>query len=272
MIFILLLAAVLIGGNCRTSNSQLLETPSVQSASSRDKSNTIVKRTPVIVELFTSEGCSSCPAADKVLATLNRNQPVENAEIIALSQHVDYWNRLGWKDPFSSSQFSNRQNGYAGFFGKSEVYTPQMIVDGTRELEGGNAGKALKAIGETAKIAKGDVLIAVEKLENNTAQLKIKIENLPKLSKNDQSIALLAITEDDLSSNVTRGENSGSELAHVAIVRSMHNVGNVLQEGKEFSQTVVLDGSWKQGNLNAVLFVQEINNRRILAASRIKLK
>jgi hypothetical protein len=270
MIFILLFTAVLFGNACYNSNTEILETPLVK-ATETDQPKT-VKRTPVVVELFTSEGCSSCPAADKVLAILNRNQAIENVEIIALSQHVDYWNRLGWKDPFSSSQFSNRQNEYAGFFGKSDVYTPQMIVDGTRELEGGNAGKALQAIGETANNAKGDVSIVVEKLENNTAQLQIKIENLPKMSKNDQSIALLAITEDNLSSNVTRGENSGSELAHVAVVRTMQNVGVISQEGKTFSQTVVLDASWKQENLNAVLFVQEINRRRILAASRSKLK
>jgi hypothetical protein len=272
MIIILLLAAVLTGGSCRTSSSELLETPQIQAATNDDKSKPNSKRTPVIVELFTSEGCSSCPPADKILAILNRNHSVENVEVIALSQHVDYWNQLGWKDQFSSAQYSNRQGEYSQFFGKGDsVYTPQMIVDGTREFEGSNAGKALQAIGEAAKDAKGDVAVEIEKLENNTAQLKIKIENLPKLSKNDAAIVLLAVTEDNLSSKVTRGENSGSELPHVAVVRWMQNVGGIAQEGKTFSQIVVLDKTWKQENLNAVVFVQETVSRKILGAAKIKL-
>ncbi|MDQ4123671.1 MAG: DUF1223 domain-containing protein [Acidobacteriota bacterium] len=270
MIFISLIAAVLIGIACHTSKSESLETPLIQAAAN-DKTN--AKPIPVIVELFTSEGCSSCPPADKVLAILNRNHSVENVEIIGLSLHVDYWNRLGWKDPFSSPQFSNRQGAYSQFFGKNgNVYTPQMIVDGTREFEGNNAGKALQAIGEAAKDAKGNVLVEIEKLENNTAQLKIKIENLPKMSKNDAAIILLAVTEDNLSSQVTRGENSGSDLAHVGVVRWMQNVGNIPQEGKTFSQIVVFDKSWKQEDLNAVVFVQEIGSRRILGATKIKLQ
>lgn len=270
VILILLLAAVLTSGNCQTSKSESLEMPLINLAANDGK--TKAKRAPVIVELFTSEGCSSCPPADKILAILNRNHSIENVEVIALSQHVDYWNRLGWRDPFSSSQFSNRQGGYSQFFGKSDsVYTPQMVVDGTREFEGGNAGKALQAINEAAKDAKADVTVEIERIENNTAQLKIKIENLPKMSKNDAAIVLLAVTEDNLSSRVTSGENSGSELPHVAVVRWMQNIGDTAQEGKTFSQTVVLDKTWKQENINAVVFVQESVSRKILGAAKIKL-
>ncbi|MCU1263294.1 MAG: hypothetical protein JWO80_6179, partial [Bryobacterales bacterium] len=102
-------------------------------------------RTPVVVELFTSEGCSSCPPADKLLAEIERAQPVANAQVLVLSEHVDYWNRLGWRDPFSSVQFSQRQSDYSAAFQKDGVYTPQMVVDGRAEFVGSNAGDAKAA-------------------------------------------------------------------------------------------------------------------------------
>ncbi len=125
-----------------------VEVPSVES-----------KRSPVIVELFTSEGCSSCPPADKVLAELENTQPVAGAEIIALSEHVDYWNYIGWSDPFSSEAFSARQGAYASVFNNDGVYTPQMVVDGQAEFVGSNSEKARTAIARLAKIPKAEVTI-----------------------------------------------------------------------------------------------------------------
>ena len=116
-------------------------------------------KTPVLVELFTSEGCSSCPPADDVLARLEQDQPFPNVEIIALGQHVDYWNYLGWSDPFSAPAFSQRQGDYARAFARDGVYTPQMVVDGRAEFPGGNGAKARGAIIDAAKSPKAIVKV-----------------------------------------------------------------------------------------------------------------
>src|ERR1700679_1178000 len=100
---------------------------------------------PVIVELFTSEGCSSCPAADSLLARLEQAEPVPGAPVGAIEEHVDYWNQLGWTDPFSSPQFRARQNDYAVAFHANNIYTPQMVVNGQTEFVGSDMTRAIHA-------------------------------------------------------------------------------------------------------------------------------
>src|ERR1700731_1319218 len=108
---------------------------------------------PVIVELFTSEGCSSCPSADRMLARLEQTQPVPGAQVVAIEEHVDYWNQLGWTDPFSSPQFRARQNDYAVAFHASDIYTPQMVVNGQSQFVGSDANRAYHEIGAAAQSA-----------------------------------------------------------------------------------------------------------------------
>lgn len=232
------------------------------------------KRSPVIVELFTSEGCSSCPPADKVLAELESAQPVAGAEIIALSEHVDYWNYIGWSDPFSSEAFSARQGAYASVFSNDGVYTPQMVVDGQAEFIGSNSEKARTAIARLAKIPKAEVTIDSAQAETpSTVKLKVSVAKLPKLSTGDIAEVLLAITEANLSSQVVRGENTGRKLNHTAVVRELRSLGSVASSTKPFETetTVMLGKDWKRGNLKAVAFIQERRQKRILGAALINL-
>src|SRR6266852_4793572 len=117
-------------------------------------------RTPVVVELFTSEGCSSCPPADALLARLSEAPLDGNVQLIALEEHVDYWNDLGWMDPFSSRDWTSRQYVYSGVLRNGNPYTPQMVVDGTAEFVGSRAQKARQAIHEAAGKAKIPVTLA----------------------------------------------------------------------------------------------------------------
>ena len=230
------------------------------------------KRAPVIVELFTSEGCSSCPPADKVLAELERSQPVAGAEIIPLSEHVDYWNYIGWSDPFSSELFSARQQAYAPVFRNDSAYTPQMIVDGQAEFVGSNLAKAQTAIARAAKLPKAEVKLEVAR-EAQTIKLKTSVEKLPAVSENDVAEVLLAITESNLTSQVVRGENAGRRLPHTAVVRELRLLGRIVAPDKGFEAVTLaaLKSDWKIGDLRAVVFVQERKQKRILGAATRKL-
>jgi hypothetical protein len=235
------------------------------------------KRAPVIVELFTSEGCSSCPPADAVLRQLQKDQPVAEAEIIAMSEHVDYWNYIGWADPFSSAAFSARQESYGGAFGSERIYTPQMVVDGQIEFVGNNLSKAREAIARAARESKADVRIEVgtdNGKDDRAIRLSVSVNDVPQINRGDVAETILAVTEDNLSSNVSRGENAGRRLAHNAVVRELRALGRVDDATGSFAgeTTVMIADGWKRDNLRVVVFVQERAHRRVLGAASIKLR
>ena len=229
-------------------------------------------RAPVIVELFTSEGCSSCPPADALLMKLKREQSTDGAEIIALSEHVDYWNSRAWADPYSSPAFTKRQEGYVKALHLDSGYTPQMVVDGREEFIGSDDGSAASAVAESVKSAKTNVE-ATGEVKANSLQLKIKIAPVLGLPAGDKAEVMLAVTEDNLHSQVAGGENSGRRLNHVGVVRELKSIGAASKSGGfETSFAVPLESNWKRADLQAVVFVQAQNNRRILGAASLSIK
>ncbi len=232
-------------------------------------------RVPVVVELFTSEGCSSCPPADALLAELDAQQPLGSAEVIAIEEHVDYWDQLGWRDPYSSGSWTARQNDYAGTLHNGSAYTPQMVVDGTAGFVGSRGGTARQEIEKAAAIPKSRVEISqVSPTENKSAVFKVSVEKVPNIAAKDSAEVILAITESGLHSSVTGGENNGKELQHSPVLREFKVIGAVGKNGEETytAQTSVnLDSKWNFGNLRAVVFVQEKKSRRILGAAAIRL-
>jgi hypothetical protein len=263
-------AAVTLGGR----GSGGTEAPK-EGAAAGSNAAPAAARKAVVVELFTSEGCSSCPPADALLARLDATQPVEGAEVIPLALHVDYWNHLGWADPFSSRQFSDRQGEYAAAFGHDGVYTPQMVVDGVKEFAGNSEDAALEAIADSRSEPKAEVLLARTPTQTDEAAgISVRIDKFPKQTDGDPVYVLLAVTESGLSSDVERGENTGRRLTHVGVVRVLKQLGVVADtRGGAFQAetSVPFEKGWRRENLRAVVFAQERGTRRVLAAGSLKL-
>jgi hypothetical protein len=232
-------------------------------------------RVPVIVELFTSEGCSSCPPADTLLSRLERAQPVAGAQIIALEEHVDYWNHLGWVDPFSSPQYRVRQNDYAQHFFLENVFTPQMVVNGQAQFTGNDGARALQEIGRAAQMPNVQVGLktAADPGDPELLNLFVQVTNL-KTGKARAANVYLAITENELVSNVQRGENSGRQLRHAPVVRSFGVIGKIQRTSANAGQivnTLRFPHDWRRENLRAVVFVQELDGSKITGAATIDL-
>ena len=237
-------------------------------------------RTPVIVELFTSEGCSSCPPADALLSKLETQQPVAGAEIIALEEHVDYWDQLGWRDRFSSAEWTERQRNYAQVFRSGSVYTPQMIVNGSTEFVGSRARRGGEIIEEAARQPVTVLNVAAATVANKqVAEVTVRVVNLDGARQNDQPEVWLAITETGLHSAVKGGENSGEDLHHASVVRKLQRLGSAApkQGGAAGAPPffagvkVSLDSGWKRENLRVVAFVQERRSLRIIGAAQVSL-
>jgi hypothetical protein len=229
------------------------------------------ERRPVVVELFTSEGCSSCPPADAVLDRLARDQPVAGAEVIALELHVDYWNGLGWADPFSQASFSERQRAYADAFGQRGVYTPQMVVGGRRELVGSDERGARDAIAEAA----GAPSLRVQASRTGD-RLEIVVGDAEGAPLAEPAGVWLAVTEDGLSTRVPRGENAGATLAHGPVVRDLRRIASLAAGARGpvsiKDVEVRMDPAWIRDHVRAAVLVQRDGTRAILGGASVAMR
>ena len=219
----------------------------------------------VVVELFTSEGCSSCPPADELLAHLRQDLAAKNIQVIPLGFHVDYWNSLGWKDRFSSAEYSRRQEEYARSLNVEGPYTPQMVVDGSQEFVGNNARQAERTISNAA----GQPEVATVKLSAARAD-QLSVEVKAATAAGDAGV-LLAITEDNLTTNVGKGENNGRTLRHAAVVRELRSLGRLHDGIFQSNVPIKLQTDWKREDLHAVVFVQQGNTGKIQGAASVAL-
>jgi len=207
----------------------------------------------VVLELFTSEGCSSCPPADALLGQLSKQRDTTSVQLVLLGEHVEYWNGQGWNDRFSAPTFTQRQYDYAKRFHLASAYTPQAVIDGHLQTTGGNAPALQKLIADAAHAPK-TAAVTLNFVEPGKLQISVTD------STNAKQRVLLAVTEDNLTTSVGGGENGGRVLVHSAVVRELRSLGT-LSKGK-FEKTVnVTDKQdWKRDDLRAVVLVQDTND------------
>lgn len=227
----------------------------------------------VVVELFTSEGCSSCPPADALLKELSERQKMDDVQIVALEEHVDYWNHLGWRDPYSASEFSERQNDYSHVFGTDSVYTPQMIVDGQHEIVGSRSLAAREAIHKAASQPKAEIaLLATANLPSGKPAFEVQIKSLNGISPRGAVELWLVVTERGLQTDVKAGENSGETLKHAAVVRSLRKIDTIREPvGYSRQFQAAIDPGWKKDNLAVVALLTEKSSRKIIGAAATPL-
>ncbi|UOE49329.1 DUF1223 domain-containing protein [Mucilaginibacter sp. SMC90] len=232
---------------------------------SKEKDFKYESRGFALVELFTSEGCSSCPPADDLIAKVQKE--VGDKPIYILAYHVDYWNRLGWKDVFSSSDYSKRQNEYARWLKLSQVYTPQVVVNGKTEFVGSQE-EALRNAIKNGLQGGSNIQLSLNVTPNadNTASVQYKIEGNAGEGNN---VITLALVQKQAEIKVERGENGGRTLAHTQIVRTLQSQPLSKNTG---TATLALPAGFKLPGWEVIGFVQNSGSGAILGVSKVRFK
>jgi hypothetical protein len=248
----LLLLSLLASGN-----ASLAQPPQIQA-----------NRVPILVELFTSEGCSDCPPADALLAKLDATQPIAGAQAIVLSEHVTYWNHQGWSDPFSFDEMTERQEQYARHFGLDSDYTPQMVVDGIEQFVGSDGRALIAAIEKESKTSRQSLTIASAHWQQGAVQFSIHAN----ASAGVKLVAVLAA--DATHQEVSGGENSGRTLRHTAVVRVMKELAPDATDGRELTLPggPLTHKDESAGPVRLVVFLVDRKTGRVLGAAEQTLQ
>lgn len=228
---------------------------------------------PVLVELFTSEGCSSCPPADRLLTQLLLRQPIRGVQIIGLGEHVDYWNSLGWPDRFSSAAFTKRQTEYqTRVFPANVVYTPQLVVNGRFQAIASDAGAVRRAIEQAAETRQANVSVTAGAARAGRLPVTVHVD-FASVARAGPADILVAVVEDGLVSHVARGENQGRTLTHSAVVRRLALAGTIdaSRHADSLTTNVPLDDAWQLGKTRIVAFVQSRRNLRVLGSASVAI-
>jgi len=224
--------------------------------------------TPVaVLELFTSEGCSSCPPADAMLRQVNLRRAPSGQLIVGISEHVTYWNHLGWKDPYSAELFTARQETYAERLSARGPYTPQMVLNGRAEFVGGNGIQLDHALREDALRKRATLQLLSHSLDGGALHLRFAVGGME-----HKPLEIVAVITDDADrSSVLRGENSGRTLDHVAVARVLTRVATVREDGEQSAQVALPAGIGSGPGHHVVLFAQEPHQGAIVAATTVAL-
>lgn len=213
-----------------------------------------------VIELFTSEGCSSCPPADEAVAELVKQYA--DKEVYVLGYHVDYWDRLGWKDPFGSEVFSQKQREYGDVFKLSSIYTPQIVVNGTTEMVGSNKSKLRESVNQALK-SKENPNFNFTLQSVSVSELVLKVD--AQLSNNE--IINCALVQDKATTVVKRGENTGRTLNHINVVIDVQSFSSTENELKIDLSTIQ-----EASNSHVLVLLQNSLTKEIIAVKRIELK
>lgn len=214
-----------------------------------------------LLELFTSQGCSSCPPADRLLSKFRAQE-----NVYALSFHVDYWNRLGWKDPFSNAEFSNRQSDYASSFGSGNIYTPQVVLNGEIEMVGSDEIKIDKAIKKLQQ-EKVPARIIVDSIKSGDRKISI---NFSLEGEINNSVMNVAVVQNSITTAIKAGENQGVHLTNYNVVREFKIV-NPINAGKNNIAFDMIPGVPTK-DLSLVLYLQNGATKKITAATKTELE
>jgi len=221
-----------------------------QLVNSQDKKVAAKNTGITVVELFTSEGCSSCPSADALAERISG----EDSNVFVLAYHVDYWDRLGWKDPFSQLAFSQRQRTYAQQFALESVYTPQVIINGQKEFVGSNEARLRYAI--ATKLSKNNLMIEAKR-DGRQVNISYSLSNRP------TGDLCFAFIQPNTTTKVLKGENGGRQLDHVNVARFLKTI----QAKQSANLDITLPPDLDDTKLNLVVFLQS-KNMEITAAAK----